>query len=264
MISFRITMAFTLLALITSCKTIQKVDVIKYQPKDNIIKIYGAGGPHTAIIRVGKLFTNETGIPVEVYFGPEYNWTKDAQHDADIIWGTAEQSMTAFLENYKEFDSKDVEPIYIRKAVMVVQKNNPKNIKDFSDLLKSNMKIVVTEGAGVYNTSGTGVWEDIAGRLGNIEDIKSFRKNIVAYAKGSGAGFKAFKEKEADAWITWGHWQFSHQADADIVEFSEERTIHRDLSIVTNNKADSNTKQFIDFLKGEKAFQIFKSEGWSK
>ena len=250
----------------SACKTTplnnQETNEIIYQPKDDIIKIYGAGGPHTAIKRVAEIFNKKTNIPVEVYFGPEYKWTKNAQKDADIIWGTAEQSMTAFLENYKEFKSENVEPIYLRKAVMVVQKNNPKNIKGFSDLLKPNMKIVVTEGAGVYNTSGTGVWEDIAARLGSLQDVKSFRKNIVSFAKGSGAGFRAFKGKQADAWITWEHWQINHQADADIVTFAENRTIYRDLSIVTNNKVDKTTKQFIEFLKGNEAYQIFKSEGW--
>jgi len=263
----KLTTAFLLLTMFTACnKTYfdkQGTKQINYHPKDNIIKIYGAGGPHTAIIRVAKIFTKKTNIPVQVYFGPEHKWTINAKKDADIIWGTAEQSMTAFLENYKEFESKNVEPIYIRKAVMVVQKNNPKNIQKFSDLLKPNIKIVVTEGAGVYNTSGTGVWEDIAGRLGSLQDIKSFRKNIVAYAKGSGAGFRAFKEKQADAWITWEHWQINHQDDADIVKFSKNRTIYRDLSIVTNSKADKTAKQFIEFLKGQEAYEVFKSEGWT-
>ena len=128
-------------------------DTRKYEPRDGVIRLYGAGGPHTAIIPVGELFTKKTGIPVEVIFGPESKWTKDAQRNADIIWGTSEQSMTAFLETYKEFKSHAVEPIYIKRAVIAVQKGNPKGIKGFDDLLQPGMKIVVTEGAGVYNTS---------------------------------------------------------------------------------------------------------------
>lgn len=235
----------------------------EYTPKDGIISLYGAGGPHTALIKVGKLFTKKTGIEVKVGFGPESKWMKDAQKNADIIWGTSEQSMTAFLENYTEFDSKDVEPIYLRRAVIAVQKGNPKGIKGFDDLTKDGMKVVVVEGAGVYNTSGTGVWEDVAGRLGSLSDVKALRKNIVAFAKGSGAGFKAFK-KGADAWITWTHWVATHPKDADMVELSKERVIYRDLSIVTNAKADVKTADFIKFLKGAEALQIFKDEGWSK
>jgi accessory colonization factor AcfC len=147
--------------------------------------------------------------------------------------------------------------------VIAVQKGNPRGITGFDDLLRTGMKVVVTEGAGVYNTSGTGLWEDIAGRLGSLKEVKAFRKNIVAYAKGSGASFRAFKELDADAWITWSHWPLTHPSDADIVELSSERAIYRDLTVVTNPKADPQAARFIQFLKGSEALEIFKSEGWS-
>jgi len=236
----------------------------QYEPKDGVVNLYGAGGPHTALIRVGKVFTKKTGIPVKVNFGPEHKWTLNAQKNADILWGTAEQAMTAFLQNYKEFSSNDVMPIYIRRAVIAVQKGNPKHIKGFDDLIKPGMKLVVTEGAGVYNTSGTGVWEDVAGRLGSLEDVKAFRKNIIDFAKGSGASFRAFKGKKADGWITWAHWPLTHPNDAQIVEISKERAIYRDLTIVTNDKVDPETAKFIKFLNGKEALEIFKSEGWTK
>lgn len=236
----------------------------KYSPRDGIVYLYGPGGPHTALIRAGEAFTKKTGTTVRIVFGPESKWTEDAQRNADIIWGASEQSMTAFLQTYKEFDSDDVEPIYLRRAVIAVQKGNPKRIKTFEDLIQPGMRIVVTEGAGVYNTSGTGVWEDIAGRLGSLNDVQAFRRNIVAYSKGSGASFRAFNELKADAWITWIHWPLTHPNDADIVELSSDRVIYRDLNVVTNAKADSEATEFIEFLKDEEATDIFKSEGWSR
>ena len=264
--TFKLSVIF--IFIITSCCTLTalaaKDGILKYEPHDGVVRLYGAGGPHTALIRAGKLFTKKTGIAVEVNFGPEHKWTKNAQRNADIIWGTSEQSMTAFLETYKEFQSKDVEPIFLRRAVIAVQKGNPKGIKGFNDLLKPGIKIVVTEGAGVYNTSGTGVWEDVAGRLGSLNDISEFRKNIIAFAKGSGASFRAFKKQKADAWVTWTHWPITHPKDADFVDFSKERVIYRDLNIVTNKKAYPEAGKFIKFLKGKEAFEIFKSEGWSK
>ncbi len=259
-----IILSFFIIAFTSTMVFAQVKNTPKYSPREGVITLYGAGGPHTAFIRVGKLFAKKTGVPVKVIFGPERKWTEKAQRNADILWGTSEQSMTAFLETYKEFTSKDVEPIYIRRAVIAVQKGNPKHIHGFNDLLKRGMKIVVTEGAGVYNTSGTGVWEDVAGRLGSLNDIKEFRRNIVSFAKGSGAGFRAFKGRKADAWITWIHWPLTHPNDADVVELSKQRVIYRDLSIVTSEKADPATAEFIKFLKGKEAYEIFKSEGWSK
>ena len=58
-------------------------------------------------------------------------------------------------------------------------------------------------------------------------------------------------------WIT-------HSDVADFVEISKERAIYRDLTVVTNSQVDPETVEFIKYLKGKDALEIFKSEGWSK
>lgn len=235
---------------------------IKYMPKDGVVKLYGAGGPHTALRKVADAWTKKTGKRVVIVAGPEHTWSAQAQRDADILWGTSEQSMTAFLETYKAFSSEQVKPIYIRPTIIAVKKGNPKNIKGFDDLLKPGVKIVVTEGSGVYNTSGTGVWEDVAGRLGRLEDIRLFRRNIVAFAKGSGASLKAFKELDADAWITWPNWPITHPDLLEEVRIAPERRIWRDLNVVLSPAADPEAKEFLDFLLSKEGQALMKTEGW--
>lgn len=255
------------LAMVTTASAARNLQnaAIEHTPRDGVVRLYGPGGPHTAMIRAVEAFKRKTGIAVEVIFGPENRWTEDAQKRGDLLFGSSEQSMTAFLETYSGFESAHVEPLYIRRAVIAVQKGNPKGIRGFNDLLKPGMRIVVTEGAGIYNTSGTGVWEDIAGRLGRIDDVKRLRSNIVAFEKGSGASFRAFKNPNtpADAWITWVHWPLNHQEVADFIEIEPERRIHRVTNIVASPAADPETRVFIDFLKSEAAAEIFKSEGWT-
>ncbi len=230
--------------------------------KDGVIKLYGAGGPHTAFQKVADEWQKRTGETVEIIAGPEKTWSERAQADADIIWGTSEQSMTAFLETYKTFSSDQVDPIYIRPAIIAVKTGNPKHIEGFEDLLEDGMKIVVTEGAGVSNTSGTGVWEDIAGRLGKLEDIRAFRENIVAFEPGSGASFKTFKEMDADAWITWPNWPATNPDVLEAVELSRDRQIWRDVNVALAPDADPQAKAFLDYLITEEAQAIMKTEGW--
>ncbi|GAA4364261.1 extracellular solute-binding protein [Kangiella marina] len=237
---------------------------IKHQPKDNVVKLYGAGGPHTAFRKVAEVWEKETGTKVEIIAGPESRWSAKAQADADVLWGTSEQSMTAFLETYKTFDHQKVTPIYIRPTIIAVKKGNPKNIKGFDALLVEGMKIVVTEGKGVYNTSGTGTWEDVAGRAGSLTDIALFRKNIISYSLGSGASFKAFKELEADAWITWPNWPISHPDELELVPLGAERTIWRDVNVVISPGADPEAQKFLDFLITERAQKIMATEGWQR
>ncbi len=236
-------------------------NTISHSPADGVVKLYGAGGPHTAFKKVADVWQEKTGVTVEVVAGPESKWTKNAQADADILWGTSQQSMTAFLLTYEAFSSDEVEPIYVRPAVIAVKSGNPKNIQGFDDLLREDMKIVVTEGAGVYNTSGTGVWEDVAGRLGNLDDISEFRKNIVAFALGSGASYRQFGAKDADAWITWPNWPAT-KADLEQVNLADDRVVYRDVNVVLSPKADEEATAFLEFLVSEEAQALMATEGW--
>ncbi len=127
--------------------------------------------------------------------GPESKWTKDAQKNADLIFGSAEQSMSAFVETYPFITDQDVEPVYLRRAVIAVPKGNPKNINGIKDLLEKPARIVVTEGLGVYNTSGTGVWEDVAGRTGSLADVQNFRKKSLLTPKAAEQVSKLFNNK---------------------------------------------------------------------
>ena len=195
--------------------------------------------------------------------GPESKWTADAQADADILWGTSEQSMTAFLLTYTAFDPAKVEPIYLRPTVIAVKAGNPLNIDDFDDLLADGVRVVVTEGAGVYNTSGTGTWEDVAGRLGSLDDISDLRRNIVAYALGSGASYGVISNGDADAWITWPNWPITKD-DLDMVELSEDRVIYRDVNVVLSPDADPEAQAFLDFLITDEAQELMATEGWQR
>ena len=235
---------------------------IVHNARDGVVRLYGAGGPDTAFRKVAEVFSKETGIKVEVVGGPEPTWSRKAQADADILWGTAEEDITALLETYRDFAWNDVTPIYIRPAIIAVKRGNPKHIRGFEDLLRDGMRIVVTEGAGVANTSGTGTWEDVAGREGRLEDIRRFRKNIVGFGKGSGPSYKMFVEKDADAWITWPDWPITHPDKAEIVHMSSARTIWRDVNVVLAHDADPQAKQFLEFLTSERGAAIMKTEGW--
>jgi accessory colonization factor AcfC len=235
---------------------------IAHNARDGVVRLYGAGGPDTAFKKVAEVFTAETGIKVEVTGGPEPSWSKKAQADADILWGTSEEDMTALLETYKVFSWNDVAPIFIRPTIVAVKKGNPKGIHGFEDLLKDGVRIVVTEGAGVANTSGTGTWEDVAGRLGKLDDVKRFRKNIVGFGKGRGPSFQLFVSKDADAWITWPDWPITHADIADIVELPESRRIWRDVSVVLAPDADPQAKQFLNFLTSDRGASTMRTEGW--
>ena len=231
---------------------------------DGIVRVFGPGGPDTAIKQAAELFTENTDIPVEVISGPESTWSEMAQQSADILFGSSEQSMTAFLQSYTAFDIFKVQPLYVRPAIIMVQDGNPRNIQSIDDLMTPGVRIVVVDGAGISNTSGTGVWEDIVGRLGQIEDIQNFRSNIAVFAPNSGTAFRTFQDSEADidAWITWSHWHVNNPDISDAIEIAPERRIYRDANVVLAEDAEQGAALFIEFLKSDEGEAIFVNQGW--
>jgi len=95
--SMRIALALTLPLVVTWRTAAHEVPdpSIIHNARDGVVKLYGAGGPDTAFKKVAEVFTNETGIKVEIVGGPESTWSKKAQADADILWGTKWPSVWA-------------------------------------------------------------------------------------------------------------------------------------------------------------------------
>lgn len=227
------------------------------------INLYGPGGPHTALKDVGAKYTKKTGVKVNVNFGPQATWFEKAKNDADILFGASDQSALAIASDFgEEFDVKNIKPLYFREAIILTQKGNPLNIKGLKDLAKKEVRIVVPEGAGKSNTSGTGVWEDMIGRTKNIKMIQDFRKNIVAFVPNSGSAKKLFAENKADAWITWLDWSKSNPDIGTAVQIEKDLVIYRTFNVVSRENSNQEVKDFINFLSSKEAKEIFKKYGW--
>ncbi|MGI3028418.1 substrate-binding domain-containing protein [Vibrio cholerae] len=230
------------------------------------ISLFGPGGPHVPLLEVAKNYQTITGKEVKVYFGPQATWNEEAKAKADILFGASEQSALAIANDHADkFDIHQIQPVYLREAVILVKPGNPKKITGIQDLISKDVGIVVNDGHGQSNTSGTGVWEDIVGRLANIESVSKFRDHIVLFAPNSGSARKTFLEDEkVDAWITWKDWAIANPQLGEMVEIEPELKVYRDFNIVLKNHASADEEAFFQFLKSDSAYQVFKKYGWFK
>lgn len=225
------------------------------------LRIYGPGGPAPAMKEAAKAFEQKTGTPVVVTAGPTPEWIEQAKLDADLIYSGSETMMTDFAQAMgTQIDETRVEPLYLRPLSILVRPGNPKNIKGLRDLFRPGYRVMVVNGAGQ-----NGVWEDAAGRQGDIKSVRALRKNIVTYTKNSALAKQAWiDDPSLDAWLIWNIWQVANPTLADAVPVEKEYVIYRDTGIVVTKKGDLSpaASQFMDFLKSPDGAAIFKKWGW--
>ena len=226
-----------------------------------ILHVYGPGGPAPAMKEAAADFEKKSGIKVEITAGPTPQWIEKAKSDADIIYSGSETMMTDFVVALDgRIAHSEVQPLYLRPLSILVRPGNPKKITGLNDILAPGVKILVVNGAGQ-----NGVWEDMAGRKGDIKTVKSLRKNIVSYAKNSAEARQQWMEQPAiDAWLIWNIWQISNPSVADVVEIEPEYAIFRDTAVVltTQGKTKDAAQQFVDFLSSPDGARIFRKWGW--
>jgi accessory colonization factor AcfC len=225
------------------------------------LRIYGPGGPEPAIREAARQFGAAHGIDIAVTAGPTGRWIDAAKADADLIYSGSETMMTDFLNAMGgELVAATVTPLYLRASAILVRPGNPRQIESFNDLLVPGVKILIVNGAGQ-----NGLWEDIAGRKGNIASVKALRANIVAYAKTSAEARQVWIDNRSiDVWLTWTIWQGDNPGLAEIVAIEPELRIYRDAGIALTRRGEgkATASEFVRFLTSPAGAAIFEQRGW--
>lgn len=234
-------------------------------PARDTLHVYGPGGPLPAMKEAATEFSRLRGVTVEVVGGPTPQWLENAKSDADIIFSGAEHMMTDFIGQLKDapagkIDVASVDPLYIRPSAILVRPRNPKRIRRFEDLLRPELKILAVQGAGQ-----TGMWEDMAGRTGDIAVIRALRRNIGAVAPSSADAKKIWTDDQSyDAWIIWNIWQVANPTLADVVPVAPKWRIYRDCgtALTTRGRDKASAREFLQFLRSREGARIFARWGW--
>jgi accessory colonization factor AcfC len=225
------------------------------------LRVYGPGGPEPAIREAAQQFGAAHGVKVVVTAGPTGKWIAQAKSDADLIYSGSETMMTDLVEQMGgEVVPETVTPLYLRASAILVRPGNPRKISRFEDLLTPGLKIVIVNGAGQ-----NGLWEDIAGRLGDIRTVRAFRKNITLFAKTSADAKEAWNgDKSFDAWVTWTIWQGESRGVADVIPIDPALRIYRDAGVALTRRGREKpaAREFASFLASPDGARIFQKMGW--
>jgi accessory colonization factor AcfC len=224
------------------------------------LHVYGPGGPAPAMKEAAQVFSEAHKVKVEVTAGPTPEWKARAIRDADVIFSGSESMMTDFEAMFPDLDPQSIQPLYLRPSAILVRPGNPKRIKGVQDLLTPGRRIMVVQGSGQC-----GLWEDVAGRMGDIRSVRAMRANIVEFAGNSGEAKQTWQDDPSiDAWLIWNIWQVANPTLADVVEIEPEYRIYRDAGVASTRRGRSNphARAFIDFLASPKGAAVFAKWGW--
>jgi accessory colonization factor AcfC len=226
-----------------------------------VLHVYGPGGPAPAMKEAASAFEKETGTHVEVIAGPTRLWIDSAREDADVIFSGSETMMSDFVVAMgDQLTPEAAVPLYLRPMSILVRPGNPRRIRGFADLLKPGVKVLVVNGAGQ-----NGVWEDVAGRAGDVGSVAALRRNIVSYAGSSADARQTWiAQPDIDVWLIWTIWQVANPSLADTVPVEPRYAIYRDAGVAVTKRgsADPASQQFVDFLKSTEGAAIFSRWGW--
>ncbi len=228
-----------------------------------VLRAYGPGGPAPAMREAAKTFGETSGVKVEITAGPTPVWKEQAMKDADLIFSGSEYMMTDFARKDLPglIDPSTIRTLYLRPSAILVRPGNPRGIKSVRDLARPGIKILVVEGAGQV-----GLWEDVAGRTGDVRLVDGMRRNIGFFAVNSAEAKKIWNsDRSYDAWLIWTIWQKENPAAADLVDTDKENTIYRScgVAVTTRTLQRATAQRFADFLQSREGQGIFRKWGWT-
>lgn len=233
------------------------------EDKKEILKIYGTEGPAPAFREAADAFAAANNVKVEVIAGPTEKWKKEAQKDADVVYSSSEHIIDIFNDELGIIDDKTITPLFMRTGAILVRKGNPKKIKGLKDLIHKDVKVIIIFGQGQM-----ALWEDMVGRLKDIQAIADFRRHIAFSARASSEAVKYWQNhEEVDAWVTFNTWiKREDVPDVELVNIEKDLVVYRStdaaVTTITNQREDS--LKFIEYLKTPDAEKIFKNHGWFK
>ena len=229
---------------------------------DEVVRAYGPGGPAPAMKEAAEAFSRARGVRVEVTAGPTDKWIAQARQDADVIFSGSEYMMTDFVKAMDGRIAEDtIDALYMRPSAILVRPGNPRRIRDLPELTKRGVKVLVVQGAGQ-----TGLWEDMAGKDGDVALVRALRKNIVFHAPNSAAAKEHWvQHPDVDAWIIYNIWQVANPTLADQVTVGKRYVVHRDSGVaLTRTGAERPAaREFVEFLSSKEGGAIFARWGWS-
>jgi sulfate transport system substrate-binding protein len=215
------------------------------------------------------------GIGFKTSYGASGDQSRavEAGQPADYVSFSTEPDMTRLVDaglvddTWKDTPSKGL--VTTSLVAFVVRKGNPKNIHDWSDLIKPGVKVLTPNPF----TSGAAKWNLLAayGANGGLQDPQKgldylktlLNKNVVAQDKSGRDALQNFTSGTGDVLLSYEYEATTAQKKGEDVDYVlPDDTVKIDIDVATTKKAPPATKTFLDYVLSKPAQERFADWGY--
>ncbi len=156
-------------------------------------------------------------------------------------------------------------------VVLVVRKGNPKGIKDWGDLTKPGVSVVVPNPI----TSGGARWDIMAAygtasnkgadKAAGVDYLKKLFENVAVQDTSARKALQTFTNGKGDVLVSYENdaiFAQQHGQSIDIVTPSGTILIENPIAVTTESKHPEQAQAFLDFLYSKQGQEIFADNGY--
>lgn len=241
--------------------------------KKQTVRIFSAKACAAPLEKAAKLFTEQTNIEVEISVCSRHCANPVAEEATgetggdDFLLEISDAGIHDLAIAGAEYLLDDGEvrgivqrgqrrTIAFRTSAIIVPAGNPKNITCVEDMARPGLRV----GVSILDCL-KGLWEDISGRLGLLEDI---RKNICYYANGCIAIVEAVATDEIDVAFGWTAFKHLEPERIEAIEMPKDQQVLRGTAVglLSFSKNPQAAKQFMEFLVSCESRKFYAEYGW--
>lgn len=227
-----------------------QISIASDEAKD-ALRVYGPGGPFRAISECAEIFSQRSGVPVQVIKALPYKIQKRLPEDGDIYYAGAEYMLEEFNQrNPGVLNMSTIEKLLPRQIGIIVRKGNPMNIRGIEDLAHKEVELLDVK------------LENMRHFYGNHNDpLSNVRRLEYTGLQGVSAWLS---DPHLDAWVTYKTWHSFLSDDSEFITIDREDAVrHIPVAMAKKTEKHKDAGHFISFLQSKEAQQVFIDHGWN-
>jgi len=225
--------------------------------------VYAGSASQPAAEEIAKLFEEEYGVHVDLIFGGSGYVLSQMMISkrGDVYFPGSSDYMELAKSKGVVFPETEKRIVYLVPAI-VVQRGNPKQIRNLTDLLRPDVRIAIAD----PETVCIGLYAvEILEKALKPNELERFRNKLLNYIGSCAKTVAAISLKQVDAVIGWRvfeHWDPERVEAIPLSADQVQRVGYIPAAVSVFTKKRKLAELFVEFLASDKSKEVFRKYGY--